>query len=89
MNPFEDFDPELVVVLGVDTKMTILVHGELVLLHTSRDEQAVSGNAMIGGLGEIPGKPMECTHEQARALAHLILSIVPEPPAVPEGSDAR
>lgn len=81
MSEFEEFDPELVVVLGVDTKMTILVHHEIVLLHTSRDDQHVSADAIIGGFGEIPGKPMELSHQQARDLAHLILSMVPEPPA--------
>ena len=68
--------PELLSFYGVNTKMTIVVSGDIVLLHTSDDEQPLGVDEMMGGYGQVPGKPMELTHQQARDLAHLILATV-------------
>ena len=61
------------VVEAVDGNVTVVVNGEVVIVHTSGLDTTIVLDGIYAAL--TPGKPVELTFSQARQLAHLILRL--------------
>jgi hypothetical protein len=66
------------VVQGVDDGIvTLLFHGEIVIVHTSKDDgELIHPDLLFAQLAE--GRPVEMTRPQLREMAHVILRVLGE-----------